>query len=223
MKLRGMAVALALALGSVAAGSASAATYYLNDGGGAFGDQAFGTVTVTGSATDLHFDVLLNSPFQFITTGSHVTFAGNLGGTIGGLVVLGSDNVNSTNFTFSSTLTPTIPDSPFGGFDFSLDCKTGSSSAPCGQNGGGGHPFGNELIFDISGTGLSVLPATPDGSKPIYFAADIVNTTNGNTGVVGATGSNAGVPEPATWGLMIAGFGAIGAAMRQRRRAVVPA
>jgi len=30
-----------------------------------------------------------------------------------------------------------------------------------------------------------------------------------------------GVPEPATWGLMLGGFGAIGGAMRSRRKAAV--
>jgi hypothetical protein len=44
------------------------------------------------------------------------------------------------------------------------------------------------------------------------FAFDVLNV-----GV--ATGPGAGaVPEPATWGMMIAGFGMMGAAMRTRRR-----
>ena len=30
--------------------------------------------------------------------------------------------------------------------------------------------------------------------------------------------TTAGVPEPATWGLMLGGFGMAGAAMRRRRR-----
>jgi hypothetical protein len=38
--------------------------------------------------------------------------------------------------------------------------------------------------------------------------------SNGNT----VTGGGNTVPEPATWGLMLVGFGAIGAALRSRRR-----
>ncbi|MBL8554334.1 MAG: PEP-CTERM sorting domain-containing protein [Phenylobacterium sp.] len=37
---------------------------------------------------------------------------------------------------------------------------------------------------------------------------------------VGIGGVSTGVPEPATWGLMILGFGAAGAMLRSRRRAV---
>ena len=39
----------------------------------------------------------------------------------------------------------------------------------------------------------------------------------GNT--FGAPPSNGGVPEPASWALMIAGFGLTGAMLRRRRRA----
>ena len=76
------------------------------------------------------------------------------------------------------------------------------------------------------GSGLSVQPANhPDGSTPIYFAADIVDGANDNTGVwVGATLTGGGVPEPASWAMMIMGVFTIGATMRQRRtRAMIAA
>lgn len=44
-----------------------------------------------------------------------------------------------------------------------------------------------------------------------YFQLDNIN--------VGA--ANGGVPEPASWAMMLGGFGAIGAAMRRRRKAAV--
>lgn len=220
MKVRVLAAVAALALGTaLSGGAAQAATYMLSDPGSAFGSASnFGTVTVTGTSSDLHFDVLLNSPYKFVTTGSHVTFAGNLGGSNFSLGNVAGDNVTTSNFNFATG--SNISDSPFNSdFDFSLDCKTGSG-APCGNNGGGGHPFGAELIFDILGTGLSVQPANnPDGSKSIYFSADVVDGA-GNTGVIGATGA---IPEPATWGLMITGVFAIGAAMRMQRRQAVTA
>jgi len=45
----------------------------------------------------------------------------------------------------------------------------------------------------------------PSGSQPPFALLDGVSLTN------------VGVPEPATWGLMILGFGAVGAAVRRRR------
>jgi hypothetical protein len=60
-------------------GAAHATTYLLDNGGTAFGTPGnYGTVTVTGTSTDLHFDVLLNSNFTFVDTGGHYAFTGNL-------------------------------------------------------------------------------------------------------------------------------------------------
>jgi hypothetical protein len=39
-----------------------------------------------------------------------------------------------------------------------------------------------------------------------------------STGNVGATLIPGGIPEPATWALMIVGMGGVGAALRTRRR-----
>lgn len=51
---------------------------------------------------------------------------------------------------------------------------------------------------------------------PNYFAVDGVSAT----GLAGAVPLNGGVPEPATWALVIGGFGLAGAALRRRRAAV---
>ena len=50
---------------------------------------------------------------------------------------------------------------------------------------------------------------------------DIIRT--GETYVFGPSLDNGGVPEPATWALMLGGFGLAGAALRARRRAVAAA
>ena len=47
-----------------------------------------------------------------------------------------------------------------------------------------------------------------------YSSISIVNTTNPNAPI-------ASIPEPASWVLMIAGFGLTGAAMRRRRRGIL--
>jgi len=58
---------------------------------------------------------------------------------------------------------------------------------------------GSTIVFD---------PAyqSPDTGNGLNFRAYSINATTG------------AVPEPATWGMMIAGFGMMGAAMRTRRR-----
>lgn len=78
----------------------------------------------------------------------------------------------------------------------------------------------------------AVAPTTPGGtilfSGDLLFAAGdrfdfVVNNGgsyyNDSTGL-SARFSTAGVPEPATWALMIGGFGLAGAALRRRRAAV---
>jgi hypothetical protein len=226
MKVRVLAAVAALALGTAfSGGAAQAATYFLNsDPNNTFtGPDYFGTVTVTAIAGGLQFDVKTAGTYTLDTTGGHVMFAGNVSGTLDSTTPFTSPD--SANVTFASSTTPSISNSPFtngnkGAFDFGVDCNTGSG-AWCGMNGGGGHPFGQELIFDLFGVNLAVQPAS--GYPNIYFSADVADTsgTFGNTGVVGATAG--GVPEPATWGLLISGVFCIGAAMRMQRAKVLTA
>jgi hypothetical protein len=186
-------------LALLAAGSANAVTYLLQYSD-AFGTGSFGTVNVTGGPTDLHFVVSLISD-KIIDTGSHYAFSMNLGGS--GFALVGPA---TTDFTLS---TGTSSNSPFTGFDLALNCIA------CGP--GASKPWGSSLTFDITGANLSVKAANPYNGHTIYFATDVV----GAQGLTGAIGGGAVVvPEPASWGLMILGFGGIGAAMRTRRRAL---
>ena len=54
----------------------------------------------------------------------------------------------------------------------------------------------------------------------LYVRYQSINTyrTQGGSAVGEATPPTAGVPEPATWAMMIAGFGLVGASLRRRRR-----
>jgi hypothetical protein len=82
------------------------------------------------------------------------------------------------------------------------------------------------LIFDITGTGLAVQAADSYGGETIYFAADVygpIGTDGATTGAIGGGPPGGGVPEPATWGLMITGAFCVGAAMRQRRHRALTA
>ncbi len=49
-----------------------------------------------------------------------------------------------------------------------------------------------------------------------------MSTTSSSANIdnINVTAVRGAVPEPATWAMMIAGFGAVGVAMRRRQRAV---
>lgn len=74
--------------------------------------------------------------------------------------------------------------------------------------GFGGGPFGGSLDF-VSATG--VLSFQPNFG-PLYFVGGF------NLGTYEATTAAAAVPEPASWALLVTGFGLTGAVMRRRVR-----
>src|SRR4051795_2826854 len=135
---------LATTIGGLAlatAGAANATTYLLQYSG-AFGSGSFGTVAVTGGPTDLHFVISLPTD-KIIDTGSHYAFSMNLGGS--GFALTG---LATSKFTLS---TGTSSNSPFTGFDLALNCLA------CGP--GASSPWGSSLVFDITGSNLSVKAA----------------------------------------------------------------
>lgn len=81
-----------------------------------------------------------------------------------------------------------------------------------GGGGGGGYTGGN---------GGSADPAAQGGGGGTSFSAGSDSTyalaARGNGGVGIRLVSLAAVPEPATWAMMIVGFGAVGASLRRRR------
>ena len=110
--------------------------------------------------------------------------------------------------------------------------------------GGGGNdvvffaPAGASVVNDsgnltnVTWAGGQVMVSAPldlqDGVNTLTFS--YTSLTDGHAGFQGTgdegwgleniqvTGGAGGVPEPATWGLMIMGFGAMGAALRRQRR-----
>ena len=69
-------------------------------------------------------------------------------------------------------------------------------------------------------TDIVVAGATNTQAFGINDAGDVVNTTNLATGPNNFIYNNAGVPEPASWALMLAGFFGLGSALRRRRAAL---
>lgn len=73
----------------------------------------------------------------------------------------------------------------------------------------------------ISGTalsGTSLFNNTTLASLGLTIGSYVFNVSNGDTVTVNIGPVAAAVPETATWAMMIAGFGMMGAAMRTRRR-----
>ena len=80
-----------------------------------------------------------------------------------------------------------------------------------GSAGGGFSQFSGEQLF----TGSLSAPVFRTGTFALFGGAEGVRQI---ASLEITSTAAAGVPEPDSWALMIVGFGAIGAAMRQRRR-----
>ena len=82
-------------------------------------------------------------------------------------------------------------------------------------NNSTGQAISDSLVFDLTTLGPQVYFGFTGGTGLSYSTQDITNWT-----LDGATPIMAGVPEPASWTLMIAGFGGMGAVLRRRRAAL---
>ena len=137
---------------------------------------------------------------------------GAFGANIGSLTFQGANPLNSFTYTFTEGLN--VRDHYNGVFN---NIATGLFASQNYNTPGSGL---NDVRFDVQRILL-----------PLGFASDTLQsiTFNGGGGGNGEPflaaltadfGQVGGVPEPASWALMIAGFGLIGAAMRHRRERV---
>jgi hypothetical protein len=235
MRVRGLAAALTLALGtSLGAGAAHATTYLLTvDGctGGCLGSNTqLGTVTVTENGGALDFSVVLDNGAVFNSAGNSPThhalvFDLNSGGaSLAGLGYSNFTTVNASNVTVStSDFAGAPPPSPYTDSPFGSSWSNAVNYVGSAEQGGAESNFSFVLSDNLGNLtlGMLVSPITYNG-QPIILASDVY--ANGNTGNVGATGTTGGVPEPEAWGLMLMGVFSVGAAMRlQRRKALATA
>jgi hypothetical protein len=221
--LASAAIAAAMSLGG--ASFAHATTYILNVDGCSTGCGAtnYGTVTTTGDGTgSLTIDVELAANVFFNQAGGANEFFSLTGDNPIDITSL------STGFTALGTQNAGVHSGggTFGDFDYVIDWV-----GPPTNNGNLPGPPGGVQSLIITLTGTSPLSLTsgvvqhgrnPPTDSGIFFVADVFGP-NGLTGNVGATLSTGGVPEPATWAMMLVGFFGMGGLLRRRRQAMATA
>ena len=150
-------------------------------------------------------------------------------------------NTCDSNLNSCSTSDQTIPivQSKLAWEDSNVDSPTFSSTILFTNTAAGNYWVSVETSTpDILYTALSITPITGSGSLvysggptpaitllgPQFLGAGQYNLTFGGNSPNGGAASGSvtfrlsAVPEPATWAMMLLGFGAIGFAMRRRRR-----
>jgi hypothetical protein len=165
-----------------------------------------------------------------LTTASLANAAITIGNTSGGNIVVGTpDNVtipNKVNFdTTTNVAGSTSPWFEFsnnqtGSYIFDLTSSTSGATITLEQLLAGG---GSSIIQTVTGTGRFLeLDTSTLAADTTYRFMYTFNTPEGGGTVSGNSSFYvAGVPEPATWAMMLLGFGGIGFAMRRRRRPVL--
>jgi hypothetical protein len=203
MKLHLAVAACAVALATSAPAFASTAFYDLSvaDPSAGLAAGPYGQVKVTENGGALDFLVTLDGAFRIHGgNDNHDAFTFDL---IGAPAV----TISALTAGFAREAGTSFSEPPLGSFFYSIDCTTA-----CGAGYPGG--FVGPLSFTVTANSGTLSLASLGTTGGVYFSSDIVDP-NGKTGNVGAI---PGVPEPATWAMMLLGMGGLGAALRQRRR-----
>jgi hypothetical protein len=131
-----------------------------------------------------------------LTVGGHsyTTGANLLSGTFSGAALVGPASGSTAGFQ----------DSSLSGGSVTYT----SAIAPISATGDKGLSLELTSVLPLFGAGSGNALGSFTGVSTGSFASDIASN-----------GGGGGIPEPATWAVMLAGFGGIGAAIRSRRRA----
>jgi len=163
-----------------------------------------GTTSNIGGPTGLVYNFGTFDQFTAADTGYAA-----IGGTDSlGSFTLGANPTNYTNDLFKLLVTFTAPGGVSGGGTFNA---TLIGSVTGANNGGVTISFTNPTQVFHSSIGDFTL-----GVNPVSISG-----TSGTPVPITGFLQLAAVPEPATWAMMLVGFGGIGMAMRRRRRPVL--
>ena len=214
--------AAAALLALTVAGGAEAKVYTLTQDfcSGTCGTGPYGTVTTSsGGAGVVNVDVALNPDWSFHDGGAgkqHYAVAFDLISSISSVTIGGL----SGPFTANGVQTAASNDDDGAGhYDYVVAFPQAPHASTSIQN----------LDFTVSAPGLTVNDFVANANH-LFFAIDVNecslacpnrDSTVISTGNVGAEGGSGGVPEPATWSVMLMGFFGLGGLLR-RHRALAP-
>lgn len=172
---------------------------------------ALGAALLAGQAGATTIDFTFKSAGTPVASGTFSYAAGQSG--VLGYADLSAFSVTLVGVTYNLAQVATLTDYAYFAYDTATNQFVANPNV-CGSEGCG---F-NELLGATSLAHDQGFFFAPPGQGFIEYTTESIN---GYDSV--ELGRAAGVPEPATWGLMIAGFGVLGAAARRRRGAFATA
>lgn len=157
------------------------------------------------------FDYLLANTSTSVIDAARITAFG-FGDVTPNALLVGS-SVNGAYTTISSGNFP-------GGTDLEFCAKNGQDNNCAGSQGGPdiGQSGSGDLIIGFSGLNSSITL----GGLSVRYQGIISEELGIRDGSAIGSPTTPAVPEPATWAMMIVGFGAAGYAIRRRRRRLIP-
>lgn len=224
--------AMAVACTMLLPQAASAATWVSElNSSEAQSNGPWGTVTVNElNANTVEVTLALATGYRIVDTGNHHAFTFNLSDSPNSTINITAGGGGTNPLTYLGEGSFTNP--PFGSFANAFSCcgpgANNSKATPFTftvSNAGGISFAGQGYTTDINGKLTSLGTGNRFGANAggWWFAVDVVAPNGGTTGAIGAGTPvlQTAVPEPATWAMMLGGFGLLGAAMRRRQRATV--